>query len=107
MRLHAAPMPDKESLQAVMYGPLVLAARFEEEPREKWYRHFTAQEKQEPAPMLQFKGKVDDPASWLEPAGGQLAFSTVAQNQSVAFVPLSKIIHERYSVYYEVVATNS
>jgi len=107
MRLHAAPMPDKESLQAVMYGPLVLAARFEEEPRDKWYRHFTAQEKQEPAPMLQFKGKVDDPASWLEPAGGQLAFSTVAQNQSVAFLPLSKIIHERYSVYHEVVATNS
>jgi hypothetical protein len=57
--------------------------------------------------MLQFKGKVDDPASWLEPAGGQLAFSTVAQNQSVAFLPLSKIIHERYSVYHEVVATNS
>ena len=107
MRLHAAPMPDKESLQAVMYGPLVLAARFEEEPRDKWYRHFTAQEKQEPAPMLQFKGKVDDPASWLEPAGGKLAFSTVAQNQSVAFLPLSKIIHERYSVYHEVVATNS
>ncbi len=107
MRLHAAPMPDKESLQAVMYGPLVLAARFEEEPRDKWYRHFTAQEKQEPAPMLQFKGKVDDPASWLEPAGGKLAFSTVAQNQSVAFVPLSRITHERYSVYHEVVATNS
>ena len=107
MRLHAAPMPDKESLQAVMYGPLVLAARFEEEPRDKWYRHFTAQEKQEPAPMLQFKGKVDYPASWLEPAGGKLAFSTVAQNQGVTFVPLSRITHERYSVYHEVVATNS
>ena len=107
MRLHAAPMPDKESLQAVMYGPLVLAARFEEEPRDKWYRHFMAQEKQEPARMLQLKGKVDDPASWLEPAGGKLAFSTVAQNQSVAFVPLSRITHERYSVYHEVVATNS
>jgi uncharacterized protein len=107
MRLHAAPMPDKESLQAVIYGPLVLAARFEEEPRDKWYRHFTAQERQEPVPMLQFKGKVDDPASWLEPAGGKLAFSTVAQNQSVAFVPLSKITHERYSVYHEVVATSS
>ena len=42
MYLHAAPMPDKETLQAAMYGPLVLAARFEEEPRERWYRHFTA-----------------------------------------------------------------
>ena len=107
MHLHAAPLPDKDSLQAVMYGPLVLAARFEEEPGDKWYRHFMAQEKQEPAPMLQFKGKVDDPASWLEPASGKLTFSTVAQNQSVAFVPLSGIIHERYSVYHEVVAANS
>jgi hypothetical protein len=57
MHLHAAPMPDRETLQAAMYGPLVLAARFEEEPREKWYRHFAAQEKQEPAPILKFKGK--------------------------------------------------
>src|SRR5579862_278820 len=30
MCLHAAPMPDKETLQAAMYGPIVLAARLEE-----------------------------------------------------------------------------
>lgn len=104
MHLHVAPMPDKENLQAVMYGPLVLAARFEEEPRDKWYRHFTSQEKQEPTATLQFKGKSDDPASWLEPAGDKLAFRTIAQNQNrtVAFVPLSKIVHERYSVYHEI-----
>ena len=101
MSLHAAPMPDKETLQAAMYGPLVLAARFEEEPREKWYRHFAAEEKQEPAPTLQFKGRLDDPASWLEPAGGKLAFRAVSQNQA-AFVPLSSIVHERYSIYHEI-----
>ena len=38
-------MPDNESLQAAMYGPLVLAARFEDEPREKWYRHFSGRRK--------------------------------------------------------------
>ena len=102
MHLHAAPMPDKESLQAAMYGPLVLAARFEEEPRERWYRHFRADEKQEPAPTLQFKGKLDDPASWLEPASGNLAFRASSQNQAVAFVPLPDIVHERYSVYHEI-----
>jgi hypothetical protein len=106
MQLHAAPIPDKENLQAAMYGPLVLAARFEEEPQDKWYRHFAAQEKQEPAPMLQLKGKVDDPASWLE-GNGKLTFRTAAQNQSVSFVPLSSIVHERYSVYHEVVSKNS
>jgi len=107
MQLHAAPMPDKESLQAAMYGPLVLAARFEEEPREKWYRHFTSEEKQEPSPTLQFKGKVDDPATWLEPAGEKLAFRAVSKDRAVAFVPLSSIVHQRYSVYHEIHMGNS
>jgi DUF1680 family protein len=106
MQLHAALTPDKDTLQAAMYGPLVLAARFEEEPQDKWYRHFTAQEKQEPAPMLQLKGKVEDPASWLE-ANGKLTFRTVLQNQSVTFVPLSSIVHERFSVYHEIDTGNS
>jgi DUF1680 family protein len=107
MHLHAAPMPDKEALQAAMYGPLVLAARFEEEPREKWYRHFRAEEKQEPGATLQFKGELDDPASWLEPAGGKLAFRAVSQNQAVPFLPLSSIVHERYSVYHKIDESNS
>ena len=102
MHLHAAPLPDKQSLQATMYGPVVLAARFEEESRNNWYRHFTAQEKQEPRPTLQFKGKVDDPASWLEPATGKLNFRAATQNQIISFVPLSAVVHENYSVYHEV-----
>lgn len=105
MHLRAAPLPDKETLQAAMYGPIVLAARFEEEPQDKWYRHFAAQEKQEPAPPLQFKGKIDDPASWLEPANQKLTFRAVADSKSVTFIPLSGIVHERYSVYHEVAST--
>jgi len=107
MHLHAAPMPDKESLQAAMYGPMVLAARLAEEPKEKWYRHFRAEEKQEPEPTLQFKGKVEDPASWLEPTGGKLAFRARSQSQVVEFVPLSSIVHERYAVYHEIHQSNS
>jgi uncharacterized protein len=102
MNLHAAPMPDKESLQAVMYGPLVLAARFEEESRERWYRHFTAAKDEAPRPTLRFEGKLDDPASWIEPADGRLAFHALSQGQAVPFVPLSSILHERYSVYHEI-----
>ncbi|MGC1449800.1 MAG: glycoside hydrolase family 127 protein [Candidatus Sulfotelmatobacter sp.] len=107
MHLHAAPLPDRESLQAVMYGPLVLAARFEEEPREKWYRHFAAEEKQEPAPTLHFKGKLDDPTTWLKSSDGQLIFRTAGQTQAVTLVPLPNILHERYSVYHELNADNS
>jgi DUF1680 family protein len=101
MRLHAAPMPENENLQAAMYGPLVLAARHEEESRDKWYRHFTAEEKQAPTPTLQFKGKLDDPGTWLQ-QDGKLAFRTVGQTQSATLAPLSSIVHERYSVYHEV-----
>lgn len=102
MHLHASPIPDEDKLQAVMYGPLVLAARFEEEPREKWYRHFTADEKQQAAATLQFHGKPDNPSSWLEPSGDKLTFHTVNQTRAVTFAPLSRIIHERYSVYHEI-----
>ena len=107
MHLHAAPMPDKESLQAAMYGPLVLAARFEEEPRANWYRHFRAEEKQTAMPTLEFKGKADDPASWLQQGSGSLTFHATAQNQPVTFVPLAKVVHEKYSVYNEIKAENT
>jgi DUF1680 family protein len=102
MSLHAAPMPDKKSLQAAMYGPLVLAARFEDEPRGNWYREFNAQEKLEPRAALQFKGKLENPASWLESAADELAFRGQSQTGAVTFVPLLKIVHERYSVYHEI-----
>lgn len=102
MHLHAAPLPDRQSLQAALYGPVVLAARLEEEPRENWYRHFAAQEKQEPGPTLQFKGNLDDPASWLEPTGGRPSFRGRSRNPAVPFVPLSSIVHERYAVYHEI-----
>jgi uncharacterized protein len=105
MHLHSAPMPDKDTLQAAMYGPLVLAARLEEEPRENWYRQFTAQEKQEPRPTLQFKGKIGDPSTWLEPADQKLTFQPVTRNDAVKFVPLSSIVHERYSIYQDIVRT--
>ena len=107
MHLHAAPMPDKESLQAVMYGPMVMTARFGEEPREKWYRHFAADEKQEAVPTVQLKGKPDAPSSWLEPSGDKLTFRTAGQTQAATFVPLSSIVHERYAVYHEVKEKNS
>jgi DUF1680 family protein len=102
MQLHAAPMPDQASTQAAMYGPLVLAARFEDEPKEKWYRHYQAQTKQEPAPRLVFKGKLDDPASWIEPTRTKLAFRAVSDGQTVNLVPLSSVLHERYFVYHEI-----
>ncbi len=102
MGLHAAPMPDRESLQAAMYGPLVLAARFENEPRENWYRHFRADEKKAAAPTLRFQGSLGDPGSWLEPGDTKLTFRSKGQSTTATFVPLASIVHERYSVYHEI-----
>jgi len=85
-----------------MYGPLVMTACFEDAPREQWYRHFAADEKQKAAPTLQFKGKLEDPSSWLEFSRNKLTFRTVGQTQAATFIPLSSVVHERYAVYHEV-----
>ena len=61
-----------------------------------------AEEKQEPTPTLHFKGKLVDPASWLEPAGGKLQFRASSHDQTMPFVPLSSIVHERYSLYHKI-----
>jgi DUF1680 family protein len=102
MRLHAAPTPDNERIQAAMFGPMVLAARSEQEPRDNWYRHFRMDEKKAAAPMLKISGKAHDPSSWLEAAPGKLTFRTVGQKETATLAPLARIVHERYAVYHEV-----
>jgi DUF1680 family protein len=62
-QLRPASTPDRDGFQAAMYGPLVLAARFEDEPKEKWCRHYQAQTEPKQTPPLRMKGKLDDPAS--------------------------------------------
>ena len=43
------------------------------------------------------------PTGWIEPDAKQpLTFNTVGQSQSLTLVPLNKIIHERYAVYWKV-----
>jgi len=43
------------------------------------------------------------PATWIEPDAKQpLTFRTVGQSQPVTMVPLYKVIHERYAVYWNV-----
>jgi hypothetical protein len=92
----------RESHRATTISVLISGKRFDEEPRGTWYRHFTADKKQRPAPTMQFTGKIEDPGSWLEPAGGKLTFRTVAQTNSATLTQLSSMVHERYSVYHEV-----
>jgi hypothetical protein len=114
MRLHVAAMPDDRSLQAVMYGPLVLAGKLgtagltAENLRAEPTKPRTVPEyKSDPvaAPAIRARS-LDDPASWLAPvAGRELQFRTVGQHTELTLVPLNEIFDERYAVYWKVEKT--
>jgi hypothetical protein len=102
MGLHIHAMPDDETIQAAMYGPLVLAGRFEPVTREMSYGDY--------GPKPGEQRKVPDitadaarPTAWIEPDARQpLTFRAVGQSQPITLVPLYKVIHERYAVYWKV-----
>jgi uncharacterized protein len=110
MALHLCPMPDDPSIQAVMYGPLVLAGRLGTEgltpqniraeptkPRE------VPEYRSAPVPAPSFRASGGDPSAWIKPApGSPLAFHTVGQQQDVALVPFYRLFGERYAVYWTV-----
>jgi len=102
MGLHIDSMPDNQTIQAAMYGPLVLAGRFEAVAKEMSYGGY------EPKPGDEKKvpnivADAGRPTAWIEPdANEPLTFHAVGQSQAVAVVPLYKVIHERYAVYWKV-----
>jgi DUF1680 family protein len=102
MSLHIDSMPDDETVQAAMYGPLVLAGRFEAVTKEMTYGD------SEPKPgdhktVPNIIADASKPAAWIEPDAKQLlTFHAVGQAQPLTMVPLYKVIHERYAVYWKV-----
>ena len=110
MSLHVNTMPDDSTLQAAMYGPLVLfgklgteglnkdSLRAEPTPIREVPRYRT---KAIPAP--EFKTRSQDLRECIEPVAGRpLEFRTVGQAQNVSLVPFYKILDERYGVYWKV-----
>jgi len=110
MRLHVAPMPDDPSMQAVMYGPIVLAGKLGtagiegDKLRAGPTKPRTVPEyplERIAAPAI--VAKAADPASWLQPVSGKpLEFRTVGQQTQLTLVPLNEIYDERYAVYWKV-----
>jgi len=101
MGLHIDSMPDDQTTQAVMYGPLVLAGRLDPVAKEMIYGDY------QPKPGDQ--QKVPDisadhgrPTAWIETANQPLTFRGVGQAQPLTLVPLYTVIHERYVVYWKV-----
>jgi uncharacterized protein len=101
MALHMDPMPDNELVQAAMFGPLVLAGRFDPVPKEKSYGDFE--------PKAGDQSQVPDivadaakPTAWIKPDSRHpLTFQAVGQSQPFTMVPLYQVIHNRYAVYWK------
>jgi hypothetical protein len=111
MRLHAHPMPDDGSVQAVLYGPLVLAGRMGTEGitpanrRAEPTKPRTVPEYKDPSPPAapQIRASSDDITSWVAPVAGKtLEFTTKGQTSPMTLVPLYRLFDERYVVYWTV-----
>jgi len=113
MSLHMQPTPDDPTMQAIMYGPLVLAGKLGTEgitaanlragptaPRTvPEYEKTLA-----PIKAPSFVATSDDPSAWIKPVAGKpLEFRTVGQTTDVTLVPLYTLFDERYAVYWKVV----
>ncbi len=110
MRLHVEAMPDEPAMQAVLFGPLVLAGRLGTEglspatlrvapTAPRTVPEFSA----EPVAVPGIVAAAPDPASWLEPVPGRtLEFRTRAGNPPLTLIPFNRLIDERYAVYWNV-----
>lgn len=103
--LHVHPMPDDPTLQAIMYGPLVLAGDLGRDGLTEAMRRGGDNPPDLPKPPAapEFVGKLNDPGSWIEMVDKPpLTFRTEGQSRDVTMLPLSRITDQRYGVYWRV-----
>jgi DUF1680 family protein len=114
MRLHIHAMPDDPTLQAVMYGPLVLVGRLGTEGltpdllRAAPTQPRTVPEyRSGPVAAPSFVARGSGPEDWIARsgrAGAPLEFRTAGQARDVTLLPLYALFDERYAVYWKVTA---
>ena len=110
MSLHAHPMPDDPSLQAFLYGPLVLAGELGSDGVTAESTHGDPLNARGgkylrglPVPAPEFHASPGKLSEWISPAPGRkLAFSTTGQSKDVTLVPLNRLFDQRYAVYWRV-----
>ncbi len=105
MKLHTHPMPDDQTLQAIMYGPLVLAGNLGRDGLTEAMRQGGDNPPDMPAPppAPEFVADAPDPQSWLDmPNKTVLAFETKGQTRNISMMPFSRISDQRYGVYWRV-----
>lgn len=105
MSLRVEPMPDDSGVQAVMYGPLVLAGRLGAQglTRAMQYGGYDCELEGDPIPVPEILADATNVASWVEARPGQrLVFRTRGQKQTTELIALNRIAAERYAVYWKV-----
>jgi DUF1680 family protein len=104
MRFHAAPLPGNPTLEAMMYGPLVLAGLMGKDGLTEEMRYGME------GPS--YTGKFTDAAlprveagaggAWVEMTSEPLRFKTAGPRAAVEMKPLYQVMDERYTVYFQV-----
>jgi hypothetical protein len=104
MRLHIESMPDDPNVQAILYGPLVLAGDLGAEglTEQLITGPMGPRVQALPIEVPTFRATTADPASWIKPGDQPLTFRTTGQPKDVTLVPLNSIFDKRYSVYWQV-----
>ena len=111
MHLIAEAMPDDPTMQAFLYGPLVLAGDLGGEGLTAALTYgmkapAVGDSDTPPAlPRLDvptFQSASPDAAAWIAPAGEPLTFRTKGQKRDVTLIPLDALFGRRYSVYWKV-----
>jgi uncharacterized protein len=104
MSLWAWPMPDDESVAAVMYGPLVLAGKLGDGglTRQMMYGQYDCELQGAPVAAPPIAGDLRRPESWVEAVAGEpLSFRARGERGPIALVPLDRLFGERYAVYWK------
>src|SRR5262249_20579654 len=111
MSLHTHAMPDDPSLQAIMYGPLVLVGKLgtagltpEKLRAEPTKPRNIPNYPLEAVPAPGFKAGAGL-ADWIKPGPAPLEFRTTGQAQDVDLVPFYRLFDERYAVYWKMSRT--
>jgi DUF1680 family protein len=113
--LHVCAMPDDPTVQAFMYGPLVLAGRLGTEGltpetlrAEPTKPRAIPEYRSEPVAVAPLKAGGNDPSSWIKPVQGKpLEFRTTGQERDVTLIPFNRVLDERYGIYWRVVRRKS
>jgi uncharacterized protein len=122
MHLHVQAMPDDPTMQAFLYGPLVLAGDLGAEGlteahiigpnlrvgwpnTEQFGSPLGPTNATPPVPEIEiptFRAAGADPSSWIKPGDKPLEFRTTGQKRDITLAPLNSLFDRRYSVYWKV-----